>query len=292
MTTTPKTRPHSSAIAVAEPQDRDWRVREFPHVQMFLERFGYLQPGSYDEGRRDHRTTTALAAYQRFAGLEPSGEFDAATREQMITNRCGMPDVTTHFATLGTWERRQLTYAFDIGTPDVPGTGEFEAIRAAFATWAAASGFSFVQVRPYQSPDILVGWRPADDPDRSMVGGLVAHADFPLGFDLLTSSLPKPVHFDTDEASWGVDGSASATDVETVALHEIGHILGLRHSDDREAIMNPSLRGCRTNRARRSGVAHHLVAADAKCLVRGLQLHFGRSRAVAVDAAVGGRLAA
>ena len=223
---------------------------------MFLERFGYLQPGSYDEGRRDHRTTTALAAYQRFAGLEPSREFDAATREQMITNRCGMPDVTTHFATLGTWERRQLTYAFDIGTPDVPGTGEFEAIRAAFATWAAASGFSFVQVRPYQSPDILVGWRPADDPDRSMVGGLVAHADFPLGFDLLTSSLPKPVHFDTDEASWGVDGSASATDVETITLHEISHILGLATRMTERPSWTPACEAVARIGAA-SGVAHH-----------------------------------
>ncbi|MGB3761903.1 MAG: matrixin family metalloprotease [Ornithinimicrobium sp.] len=215
--------------------------RELPHMQLFLERFGYLQPGSYETGHLDPRTSTALRAYQRFAGLEPSGEFDAATREQMNTGRCGMPDFTPQFATIGAWECRQLTYAFDVGTPDVPGTAELDAVRAAFATWASATAFSFVQVRPYQSPDIVVGWRPADDPDRSMVGGLIAHADFPLGYDLVTSSLPKPVHFDSDEVSWGVDGSASAHDVETAALHEIGHILGLRHSGDPEAIMYPSI---------------------------------------------------
>jgi hypothetical protein len=79
-----------------------------------------------------------------------------------------------------------------------------------------------------QNPDVMIGWRPAEDPDRSMVGNVHAHAAFPPSCS--GTDLPKPIHFDETETTWAIGAVREAMDVEFVALHEMGHILGLAHS--------------------------------------------------------------
>ncbi|KAK0416033.1 hypothetical protein QR680_012259 [Steinernema hermaphroditum] len=62
-------------------------------------------------------------------------------------------------------------------------------------------------------------------------GGIIAHSAYP------TEGL---VHFDASE-HWSTDGR-EGLDLRYVALHEIGHALGLRHSTHPKAIMNPYYR--------------------------------------------------
>ena len=95
----------------------------------------------------------------------------------------------------------------------------------------------------------LIGWRPANDPDHSMVGGVLAHADFPPGCSVVTNFLPKPVHFDDSEHTWNIGAAPNTFDVETVALHEFGHILGLAHSNVAGAVMFPTVSSNFTKRA-------------------------------------------
>ena len=61
--------------------------------------------------------------------------------------------------------------------------------------------------------------------------------------------MPKPVHFDDSEHLWVIGAVASGFDVETVALHELGHILGLQHSDVAGSVMFPSVSSNFTKRA-------------------------------------------
>uniref|UniRef100_A0A0M3K2B8 MMP-like protein (inferred by orthology to a C. elegans protein) n=1 Tax=Anisakis simplex TaxID=6269 RepID=A0A0M3K2B8_ANISI len=63
-------------------------------------------------------------------------------------------------------------------------------------------------------------------------GGIVAHSAYPR---------EGIIHFDGSEY-WSVDGRNGSLDLRFVALHEIGHALGLRHSRNQNAIMHPYYR--------------------------------------------------
>ena len=131
-------------------------------------------------GTLDDMTSVMLRRYQQKHALRETGVFDAATKESMTTTRCGLPDLRNgiDFVTLCSWGRCNLTFAFDVGTNDVLADAEFQAVRNAFATWASVVNFTFTEVAPNANPDVLIGWRPANDPDHNMVGGVLAHADF------------------------------------------------------------------------------------------------------------------
>jgi predicted Zn-dependent protease len=223
----------------------------FTNVQEFLQRFGYLRSSTFSESRLDDPTAEALARYQEYHGLPETGAFDDLTRDQMTTHRCGLPDLENGvaFSTRCDWPHTNLTFAFEDGTNDVAGSAEFQAMRNAFATWAAAVPVTFTETATNQNPDITIDWRPADDPDHSMVGGVLAHADFPPACGVVTNTLPKPVHFDDSEHQWVVGTAAGSFDVETVGLHELGHILGLQHSDVAGSVMFPTVSSNSTKRA-------------------------------------------
>lgn len=54
------------------------------------------------------------------------------------------------------------------------------------------------------------------------------------------------IHFDDDEI-WSLNGQQGTTDFMWTSLHEIGHAIGLEHSERRDAIMWPWFEGYRAN---------------------------------------------
>jgi Matrixin/Putative peptidoglycan binding domain len=218
-------------------------------VQNYLARFGYLEEGVFKADSVDDQTAEALRKYQRFYGLKVTGEFDQATREMMTADRCGLPDLASgiDFATTCRWTRWSLTIAFETPTSDC--IGEFTAVRNALKTWAAVIPLTFTEVALNQSPDIVVDWRPANDPDHDMTGGVLAHADFPPGCSVVTQTLPKPLHYDDSEHTWCIGAVSGAFDVETVGLHELGHIVGMAHSSVAGSVMFPTVSDNFTKRA-------------------------------------------
>lgn len=129
------------------------------------------------------------------------------------------------------WDKSVVSFGF---TSDFPDKYK-EAVRNAFQTWDKVISINFSET---QNPDINI-----------IMGDLV-HGGCPVNF--LTTTLAHgcmndpekwgnfagDLHFNKNQ-KWSTSNSISKDeiDVETIALHEIGHILGLEHSFNNNSVL-------------------------------------------------------
>jgi len=138
--------------------------------------------------------------------------------------------------TLGT-ESGEITWSFDPDLFDdlVNSSGSdaaFEnSLENAFQVWEDVADVNFTQVNFGTSADVLVG-------AGALSGNIAGQAGITFtGNAGLSQILSGTVTFD-NELSWTPTG-AGGIDFEAVAIHEVGHILGLGHVNDVNQILNP-----------------------------------------------------
>lgn len=245
-------------------------------LQAWLTRFGYLDSPILDEfglsheaaepqpkrlGSFDQNTERALMKMQKLFGLESTGQLDEITLERIQQPRCGVPDApmspeatTTLASVVAKWNRNNIRWSLGKIASIIFREHIRSAIQTALKPWAEVTPLTFSEILPKLRPQIIVSFRDGGHPPCPLVFGSreLAHAFYPPPRG---GTFAGHVHFN-ENFRWSLDPHpkthpkrrplfpemTGGFDLASIACHELGHSLGLDHSDVYEAVMFPSFR--------------------------------------------------
>ncbi|XP_072400477.1 matrilysin-like [Diabrotica undecimpunctata] len=209
------------------------------YASSFLMRFGYLNASSNAISSVD----VALVEFQERYNLPVTGTLNNDTMNLMNKPRCSVGD--NNYAIHSKWNKTKLSWYF----PQAISNPSYINLAAeAFARWEKISNLKFKRVIiPSSKPDITITVVPNNHNFRANCQGtskcsfnfdgpgkVLAHAYYPSANGECTE-----IHLDANERWYVGNGRAPDGEVNFLAviMHEIGHSLGLEHSNSDSSIM-------------------------------------------------------
>ncbi|XP_038674970.1 stromelysin-1-like [Scyliorhinus canicula] len=168
---------------------------------------------------------------QKAYNLQVAGSLVNGSMDKAQLPRCGVTDTEefSFFPGQPKFRKMALTFRLLNRTPDISNNAVDDIIRKAFKVWADVTPLSFTQTVGLS--DIEMKFVTGEHGDGSPFDGpgrILAHAFAP------GPGIRGDVHFDEAER-WTTN--SQNFNLFSVAAHEIGHSLGLGHSNDKNALM-------------------------------------------------------
>ncbi|KFV45489.1 Stromelysin-1 [Tyto alba] len=226
------------ACSCAFPVVPEKEKEDMQYAKKYLENFYDFkeEKNSLFKAKDLNHMTDKIREMQSFFGLEVTGELNHETLDIMKQPRCGIPDVRSYstFPQSPRWKKEDVTYRILNYTPDLLQADVEEAIAKAFQLWSSVTPLRFTRVYSGQA-DIMISFAAGFHGDFYSFdgpGGTLAHA-YPPG-----NGIGGDAHFDEDE-NWTKFTTYNGYNLFLVAAHELGHSLGLGHSNVFGALMYP-----------------------------------------------------
>lgn len=175
---------------------------------------------------------------QSLLGLEASGTLDHQTIKAMTyTPRCGVQDYikSSDEALAVKWNGNTLTYNIAAYVNGLSQTDQEDIIATAFNQWSEVSNISFNRVKSDTDANIIISTGRGGKDQFDGPGNTLAWAYLPPNNNYTGQLLMR---FDLDE-TWIKTSDSRGIIMLNVACHEFGHLLGLDHSNNPNALMAP-----------------------------------------------------
>ncbi|KAK4263270.1 hypothetical protein QN277_028706 [Acacia crassicarpa] len=220
-------------------------VKGLSTVKRYFDLFGFLEstlsPNFTDEFSDD--LESAIKYFQKTFHLNVTGQPDNTTVSLIKRPRCGLPDIingssnvlmnhTAATASFTKWwpeGKKELTYAFS--PQNETGLLLKDTFADAFRRWSEVTRLNFTETTSFNESDIQIMFLSLDG-NLGVVGGAWLD-NTTRNWDVVLDSSEKWV--------WRSDNTTESDemDMESVVMHQIGHVLGLNHSAVEEAVMYP-----------------------------------------------------
>ncbi|CAO1426097.1 unnamed protein product [Diamesa hyperborea] len=217
--------------------------------------FGYVDSTAYSADLKaealykEDFIIDGIKSIQKYGALPETGILDDNTIKLLSAPRCGVKDVNSSklrnkrfIIGSKSWQKRKLTYYIANWSSKIQEEKMIKWLEIAFNAWGIYSNLKFK--RSFDpSADIIVAFGSGYHGDNYRFdgpGNILAHAFYPYE----DNEFGGDIHFDNDE-NWNENATdlSEGVDFLTVAVHELGHSLGLAHSPVYSSIMFPYYKG-------------------------------------------------